>query len=185
MTNEVGSGRMKITRQRGVKLPSCSSTGSFCPLEGSKEEACPTKTGELCFRRQCWKKNPFQFFFFCPGFHKQMAGNQILVFISTVMNDFNAFLCHRKKAELTQQNVAWRHEKSLVRERVRNRKEAVRGSPSSWAVHMNLVHESRTEAASSQQHLRHQLVLGAGELAKLLSFNDKQILQNVYCTEAG
>lgn len=115
------------------------------------------------------------FFFFCPGFHKQMAGNQILVFISTVMNDFTAFLCHRKKAELTQQNVAWRHEKSLVRECVRNRKEAVRGSASSWAVHMNLVHESRTEAASKPTASEtSKLVLGAGELAKLfLSMTSK------------
>lgn len=33
-------------------MKSSSSTGSFCLLEGSREEACPMKRGELCLRQQ-------------------------------------------------------------------------------------------------------------------------------------
>lgn len=40
-------------------VKSSSSTGSFCHLEGSREEACPVKRGELLFATAVLYNNPF------------------------------------------------------------------------------------------------------------------------------
>lgn len=44
--NTSWSSRMKVRGQRGTMMTSHSSTGSFCLLEGSMEEACPMEEEE-------------------------------------------------------------------------------------------------------------------------------------------